>query len=81
MKILSSSMIGDALRQVRLDLGIRQKDLADMIKIPDTSLNKVEAGRLGFDTAWLKLMPCDMALIMKDALKVVLIKEIEEAIG
>jgi ribosome-binding protein aMBF1 (putative translation factor) len=68
MKITSGSSVGSALRRARLDFGMSQSDLASMINIYASALNKVEHDKAGFDTAWIPLMPPEIRVAVKTAL-------------
>ena len=67
MQIRSSS-VGGALREARLRSGVTQEQLAGMLRISPWTLNRVEHGKRGFDTAWMALMPLPLSTAVKEAL-------------
>jgi DNA-binding XRE family transcriptional regulator len=70
MKIAPNSSVGAALRQARLELGMTQEHLADVLGISASRMNRVEHGALGggLDTDWIALMPLDICQAVKAAL-------------
>lgn len=69
MKITSGSSVGTALRRARLGMPMSQSNLAKMINVSASTLNRVEHNSAGFDTDWVALMPPVIGSAVVAALK------------